>query len=68
VRNNSDETARVAMFSSAGSTVGAVVYPDSDLVWVWTADDAVDMVVKRSSKVDDIAPWVADGNETGIET
>jgi hypothetical protein len=56
------------MFSSAGSTVGAVVYPDSDLVWVWTADDAVDMVVKRSSKVDDIAPWVADGNETGIET
>ena len=64
VRNNSDKSARVAMFSSSGATVGAVVYPDSDLVWVWTADDAVDMVVKRSSKVDDIAPWIADRNET----
>jgi uncharacterized cupin superfamily protein len=67
VRNNSDETARVAMFSSSGATVGAVVYPDSDLVWVWTADDAVDMVVERSSKVDDIAPWIADSNATGAE-
>jgi hypothetical protein len=37
VRNNSEETARVAMFSSSGARVGAVVYPDSDLVWVWTA-------------------------------
>jgi hypothetical protein len=48
------------------ATVGAVVYPDSDLVWVWTADDALDMVVKRSSKVDDVAPWIAGstGNET----
>jgi uncharacterized cupin superfamily protein len=55
VRNNSASTARVAMFSSSGATVGAVVYPDRDMVWVWTADDAVDMVVERSSKVDDIA-------------
>lgn len=62
VRNNSESTARVAMFSSSGATVGAVVYPDSDLVWVWTADDAVDMVVERSSKVDHIAPWTAGTN------
>ena len=57
VRNNSDSSARVAMFSSKAAAVGAVVYPDSDMVWVWTDDDAVDMIVKRSSAVDDIAPW-----------
>jgi uncharacterized cupin superfamily protein len=68
VRNNGGETARVAMFSSSGSTVGAVVYPDSDLVWVWTADDAVDMVVKRSSNVDDIAPWITEPTETETAT
>ena len=62
VRNNSESTARVAMFSSSGAAVGAVVYPDSDMVWVWTADDAVDMVVERSSKLDDIAPWIAGKN------
>jgi uncharacterized cupin superfamily protein len=67
VWNKSEGTARVAMFSSSGATVGAVVYPDSDMVWVWTADDAVDMVVKRSSKVDDIAPWIPDQNETKTE-
>jgi uncharacterized cupin superfamily protein len=62
VRNNSESTARVAMFSSMGASVGAVVYPDRDMVWVWTANDAVDMVVHRSSAVDDIAPWTtADG-------
>jgi len=59
VRNNSESTARVAMFSSSIATVGAVVYPDTDMVWVWTDDDAVDMIVKRSSAVDDIAPWTA---------
>ena len=31
--------ARVAMFSSSVATVGAVVYPDTDIVWAWTADD-----------------------------
>ena len=62
VRNDSDSAARVAMFSSSGATVGAVVYPDSDMVWVWTADDAVDLVVERSSAVDDIAPWTAGEN------
>lgn len=57
VRNNSELPARVAMFSSMGAAAGAVVYPDSDMVWMWTADDAVDIVVERSSAVDAIAPW-----------
>ena len=56
VRNDSESTARVAMFSST-STAGAVVYPDSDMVWMWTGDGAVDIVVERSSAVDDAAPW-----------
>ena len=59
VRNDSESTARVAMFSSVSAAVGAVVYPDSDMVWVWTDDDTVDMVVRRSSAVDDIAPWTS---------
>jgi hypothetical protein len=64
VRNNSESTARVAMFSSMGAAVGAVVYPDSDMVWVWTADDAVDLVVERSRAVDDAAPWAAGLGDT----
>jgi hypothetical protein len=61
------EVARVAMFSSVSAAVGAVVYPDSDLVWVWTDDDAVDMVVKRSSAVDDIA-WTSGEGTADAET
>ena len=57
VRNNSESTARIAMFSSGSAAVGTVVYPDSDMVWVWSDDDAVDLIVERSSAVDDIAPW-----------
>jgi uncharacterized cupin superfamily protein len=57
VRNNSESTARVAIFSSESSAAGAVVYPDSDLVWMWTDDDAVDLIVERSSALNDIAPW-----------
>ncbi|HST25424.1 MAG TPA: hypothetical protein VLJ76_05505 [Gaiellaceae bacterium] len=64
VRNNTDSTARVAMFSSASAAVGAVVYPDSDLVWMWTADDAVDIIVERGKAVDDIAPWTTGQAET----
>jgi uncharacterized cupin superfamily protein len=62
VRNKTGSTARVAMFSSAGATVGAVVYPDSDTVWVWSEDDSVDLVVERGSAVDDLAPWTADAS------
>src|SRR5215471_16276939 len=57
VRNNSASTARVAMFSSTGAAAGAVVYPDSDMIWMWTADDAIDIVVNKSSAEDDLAPW-----------
>ena len=57
VRNNGESTARVAMFSSAAAPVGAVVYPDSDMMWVWTADGEDDLVVRRSSAVDEAAPW-----------
>jgi uncharacterized cupin superfamily protein len=68
VRNNSESTARVAMFSSSVATVGTVVYPDTDMVWVWTADDAVDIVVKRSSAVDDAAPWTAAESKADEQT
>jgi uncharacterized cupin superfamily protein len=62
VRNTSESTARVAMFSST-SAAGAVVYPDSDMVWMWTADGSVDIVVERSSAADDAAPWTTGGSE-----
>jgi uncharacterized cupin superfamily protein len=64
VRNKSESTARVAMFSSMGAAAGAVVYPDSDMIWMWTADDAVDIVVERGSAVDDTAPWAAGEGDT----
>ncbi|HTS72306.1 MAG TPA: cupin domain-containing protein [Gaiellaceae bacterium] len=67
VRNNGDATARVAMFSSAGAAVGAVVYPDTDMVWVWSEDEAVDLVVKRSSAEDDLAPWTTGEGEADAE-
>jgi hypothetical protein len=49
------------MFSSSAAA-GAVVYPDSDLVWMWTEDDAVDLIVEQSSAVDDAAPWTRAAN------
>ena len=64
VRNDTEETARVAMFSSMSATVGAVVYPDSDTVWVWSEDGAVDFVVERGSAVDDLAPWTTSGERS----
>ena len=63
VRNNSESTARVAMFSSSIATVGAVVYPDTDMIWMWTDDGAVDIVVERRSALDDAAPWTAGTSE-----
>ena len=59
VRNTSESPARVAMFSSLGSA-GAVVYPDSDMIWMWTDDGAVDLVVDRTSALDDFAPWTSE--------
>jgi uncharacterized cupin superfamily protein len=58
VRNKSESTARVAMFSSK-SDVGAVVYPDSEMVWMRTPDDAANLIVERRSALDDAAPWIA---------
>jgi hypothetical protein len=58
VRNTGESPARVAMFSSV-SAAGAVAYPDTDMIWMWTADGAVDLVVEQSSGVDETAPWVA---------
>src|SRR5262249_30764122 len=56
VRNDSESTARVVLFSSM-SAVGAVVYPDSDMIQLFTTDGADDIVVERSSAVDVAAPW-----------
>ena len=56
VRNDSESTARVAMFSSIAE-VGAVVYPDSDMIQLFTTDGEDDIVVERSSGVDVTAPW-----------
>ncbi len=56
VRNDSETTARVAMFSSI-TAVGAVVYPDSDMIQLFSTDGEDDLVVKRSSAVEVMAPW-----------
>ena len=68
VRNNSESTARAAMFCSSIATVGAVVYPDRDMIWMWTADDAVDIIVKRSSPSDEAAPWTTGEGNPEAET
>ena len=56
MRNNNESAARVAMFSSASAAAGAVVYPDTDMIRMWTDEDAVDIVVEQSSALDDTAP------------
>ena len=44
------------MFSSI-TAVGAVVYPDSDMIQLFTTDGEDDLVVKRSSALNVVAPW-----------
>ena len=56
VRNDSDSPVRVAMFSSI-SAVGAVIYPDSDMIQIFTSDGTDDIVVERRSALDVAAPW-----------
>jgi uncharacterized cupin superfamily protein len=51
VRNDTDSTARVLMFSNV-SKVAATVYPDSDKIAIWTGNDDDDLVVKRTSGVE----------------
>ena len=67
MRNNSESTARVAMFSSMAA-VSAVVYPDSDMVQIFTTDGDDDLVVARSSAVEPIAPWTTGKVKTEVET
>jgi hypothetical protein len=53
------------MFSSV-SAVGAVVYPDSDMIQILTTDGTDDIVVERRSAVDVAAPWST--GQTDAET
>jgi uncharacterized cupin superfamily protein len=50
IRNETDEPARVLMFSTV-VTPTATVYPDSDKVGIWTGDPATDVMAKRDSNV-----------------
>jgi uncharacterized cupin superfamily protein len=50
VRNETEEYARVLMFSTVVVPT-ATVYPDSDKVGIWTGDEETDVVVRRSSNV-----------------
>jgi uncharacterized cupin superfamily protein len=51
IRNETDEVARVLMFSTVVVPT-ATVYPDSDKVGVWTGDPETDVMVRRDSAVD----------------
>ena len=51
VRNDTDEPARVLMWSQVVYPT-ATAYPDSDKVGVYTGDKAEDLMARRSSKVD----------------
>jgi uncharacterized cupin superfamily protein len=51
IQNDTEETARVLMFSEVAVPT-ATVYPDSDKVGVWTGNKADNVLVKKSSAVD----------------
>jgi uncharacterized cupin superfamily protein len=51
VRNDTDQTVRVLMFSDR-STVAASVYPDSGKIAIWTGNDEDNLIVRRTSGVD----------------
>jgi uncharacterized cupin superfamily protein len=51
VRNDTDRTVRVLMFSN-DAYPAATVYPDSDKVGVWTGNEDDDLVVHRDSAVE----------------
>src|SRR4051794_4819506 len=50
IRNETEETARVLMFSTVVHPT-ATVYPDSDKVGIWTGNDADDVIVRKDSAV-----------------
>jgi uncharacterized cupin superfamily protein len=56
VGNNSESAARIAMFSST-VPVGAVVYPDSDMIRIFSTDGTDDILVERKSGLDLAAAW-----------
>jgi uncharacterized cupin superfamily protein len=51
VANETEETARVLMFSNVALPT-ATVYPDSDKVGIWTGDPETDLLACRESAVD----------------
>ena len=51
VRNDSDATVRVLMFSTR-NPVAVAVYPDSDKIGIWTGSDDDNIMVRRTSGVD----------------
>jgi uncharacterized cupin superfamily protein len=51
VRNDTDETARVLMWSTVVYPT-ATVYPDSDKIGVWTGNKEDDVIVQRASSLD----------------
>src|SRR5215218_4493466 len=51
IRNETEETVRVLMFSTVVVPT-ATVYPDSDKVGIWTGDPESDVLVRRESKVE----------------
>jgi uncharacterized cupin superfamily protein len=50
IRNETEETARVLLFSTV-VTPTATVYPDSDKVGIWSGDPAIDVMVHRDADV-----------------
>jgi uncharacterized cupin superfamily protein len=50
VRNDSDQAARVLLWSNV-SYPAAAAYPDSDKIGIFTGDKALDVLVRRSSNV-----------------
>lgn len=51
IRNQTEETVRVLMFSNIAVPT-ATVYPDSDKVGIWTGDPEIDLLVRRESGVE----------------
>jgi uncharacterized cupin superfamily protein len=51
VRNDTEETVRVLMYSTVKHPA-ATVYPDSDKIAIWTGNHEDDLIVHRSNGVD----------------
>ena len=51
VRNDTDETVRMLMYSTVNHPA-ATVYPDSDKIGIWTGNEDDSVMVRRSSKVE----------------